>query len=68
MDEENFNVAKVLDSLMSDVMSPKTNSEIDKAMADVLLRGAGYMRFTQAGVEHIPFDRVRISPDQRIVS
>ncbi len=61
MDEQSFNVAKILDTLMSDVMNPKTDSEIDKAMTDVLRRGAGYMRFTEKGVEHIPYDNVRIT-------
>jgi hypothetical protein len=61
MDEQGFNVGRILDALIADVMSPKTGSETDKAMADALVRGAGYLRFTTSGVQHVPFDDVRIS-------
>ena len=62
MDEEVFDVAKILDALMADVMSPKTGTETDKAMSEALVRGAGYLRITASGVQHVPFDSIRIAP------
>lgn len=42
---------KILDALIS---------ETDKAMADAMTRGTGYLRFTTSGAQHVPYDDVRI--------
>lgn len=44
---------KILDALIADV-------EIDKAMADAMMRGAGYLRFNASGAQHVPYDDVRM--------
>jgi hypothetical protein len=58
--DERFNVNNVLDALMADIMSPNSGKETDKALADALVRGAGYLRLIATGVEHVPYDHVRI--------
>lgn len=47
---------KILDALIADV-------EIDKAMADAVMRAAGYLRFTTSGAQHVPYDDVRIDQE-----
>jgi len=58
-----FDVTRVYDHLMQMIMSSSSDTEIDKAMADAAIRGAGYLRFTEAGAEHVPYDRVTVSEE-----
>ena len=48
---------------MADIVSPQSGKETDKALADALVRGSGYLRLTADGVEHIPYDRIRVLPE-----
>lgn len=54
--------ANILDALMAQMTEVCTGNDLDKAMADALVRGAGYLRFTLEGIQHVPFDEVRIEP------
>lgn len=55
-----FDQRRILDALMRDITSPG-QGETDKAFADTFLHGAGYLRFTAAGIEHVPYDHIRIT-------
>jgi hypothetical protein len=57
-----FDPRKVLDKLYDQMMSSEIGHDLDKAMADALIRGSGYLRFTTDNVEYVPFDSVRIDP------
>jgi hypothetical protein len=54
--------AKILDALWEQITEARTGNDLDKAMADAMVRGAGYIRFTLEGIQHLPFDEVRIEP------
>lgn len=54
--------SRLLDALESQMHANGSTQAIDRAMADAFLRGAGYLKFTEAGtVEHVPFDNVQIT-------
>ena len=57
-----MNVEKVLDALMADVHSRSKDTVTDRVLADAMVRGAGYMKFTSEGNEHVPYDDVHIAP------
>lgn len=56
---------RILNDLHNQLHSSVSGTEVDKAMADWMIRGAGYLKLTTDGVTHVPFDSVHERTSER---